>query len=77
MNAQTPAERLNNRELLDRTIIRIRRDLATAERLAELVGLNEPTPPEVTSALATLDDWTRHLVRTSRVPRPPGRPRGS
>jgi len=77
VTAQTPSERLNNRELLDRTIIRIRRDLATVERLAELVGLNEPTPPEVTSALEVLDAWTRRLVRTSRVPRPPGRPRPS
>jgi hypothetical protein len=74
VNAQTPAERVNNRELLHRTIIRIRKDLARASHLAELIGINEPTPPEVTAALETLDRWTRELVRTGRRIGSPGRP---
>jgi hypothetical protein len=62
----TPSERLNNRELLFRTVIRIRQDLTRAEKLARLVGLNSPTPPEVFQALQTLHRYTTELIRLGR-----------
>jgi len=66
MTKATPS----NRELLDRLLIRIRRDLATIEQLTRVVGINEETPAEVTAALATLERWTKRLLRAGR-PRPP------
>lgn len=65
-----PGEPLPTRELLLRTIIRIRGDLRRVERLAEVLGVNEPTPPEVTAAIATLDRWSRRLVKAGRPRRP-------
>jgi hypothetical protein len=59
------------RELLFHTIVRIRQDLARAERLAELIGITQPTPPEVDQAIRVLDRWTRELLRAG-PPRPPG-----
>jgi hypothetical protein len=66
----TPAGSTNNRELLHRTIIRIRQDITRAEKLARLIGINQPTPPEVFQALQTLETYTIELVRAGR-PRPP------
>jgi hypothetical protein len=62
----TPSERLNNRELLHRTIIRIRTDLTRAEKLTRLIGINQPTPPEVFQALQTLHRYTTELIRLGR-----------
>jgi hypothetical protein len=62
----TPSERLNNRELLHRTIIRIRTDLTRAEKLTRLIGINSPTPPEVFQALQTLQTYTAELIRQGR-----------
>jgi hypothetical protein len=63
-------EGLSNRELLDRVLIRVRRDLATIEQLARVVGINEEVPAEVADALAALERWTYQLLDAGR----PGRP---
>jgi hypothetical protein len=70
----TPSERLNNRELLHRTIIRIRTDLTRAEKLTRLIGTNSPTPVEVFEALQTLQTYTIELMREGRPPRRPPKP---
>jgi hypothetical protein len=66
---------LQTRELLASIVLRIRQDLARVERLARDLGVNIPTPPEVTQAIAVLGDWTVELVRTARPPRGPGAPK--
>jgi hypothetical protein len=70
----TPSERLNNRELLHRTIIRIRTDLTRAEKLTRLIGTNSPTPAAVFEALQTLQTYTIELMREGRPPRRPPKP---
>jgi hypothetical protein len=67
-------ERMSTRELLDRCVIRVRRDLHRIQDLATVVGVNEPTPPEVTQALETLEAWTRRLVGAGRRRLPMRRP---
>ena len=75
-------EGLSNRELLDRTVIRVRRDLATVQQLTAIVGINEEVPTEVTRALQVLSDYTIELLAAGRprwsdaqATRPPaGRP---
>ena len=57
---------LHTRELLFRTIVRIRRDLAQVERLTEIVGIHQPTPAKVTRAIEVLQDWSAGMVRTGR-----------
>jgi len=59
-------EGLSNRELLDRTVIRIRQDLTTVAKLAEIVGINEEVPAEVTRALQVLGDYTAELLSAGR-----------
>jgi hypothetical protein len=70
VTAERPSRSLNNRELLDRTIIRIRRDLTRAEQLTEIVGINQPPPPEVGQALQVLSDYTIELLAAGRPQRP-------
>jgi hypothetical protein len=55
-----------NRQALARTVGRIRQDLHRARDLAAVIGINDPAPPEVTRALATLQAWTDHLLRSTR-----------
>jgi hypothetical protein len=70
MTAERPSRSLNNRELLQRVIIRIRTDLTRAEHLTELVGINQPPPPEVGQALGVLSDYTIELLAAGRPQRP-------
>jgi hypothetical protein len=74
VTAERPSRSLNTRELLQRTVIRIRQDLTRVERLTEIVGINQPPPPEVGQALQVLSDYTVELLAAGRPPRPPGRP---
>jgi hypothetical protein len=71
---ERPSTKLQTRELLARTVARIRFDLATVRRLAADIGANVPTPPAVDEAIVTLQNWTAELLRTARKPGSPGRP---
>jgi hypothetical protein len=73
VTAERPSRSLNNRELLQRVVIRIRRDLVRVEYLAGVVGINQPVPAEVGQALQVLSDYTVELLAAGRPPRPPGR----
>jgi hypothetical protein len=54
------------RELLFRTVVRIRRDIRRLQQLADVLGVNQPRPPEVDQAIKVLDRWSKTLVRASR-----------
>jgi hypothetical protein len=58
----------SNRQQLHRTVTLIRRDLHRAEDLCRVIGINDPTPPEVAQALRVLECWTEQLLRGGKRP---------
>lgn len=66
------ADKVPTRELLARNVGDLRRIVTRIERLALDIGVNTPTPPEVSSALETLRRWTADIVRAGKPRRPHG-----
>jgi hypothetical protein len=54
------------REMAQRTVIRMRGDLARLAKYVEVLEITTPVPPEVWRAVVVLESWTAKVVRDGR-----------